>query len=72
MGTGGHFAKSYTAAVPGDDVTTIGDVNLSFIVTAFNTPRLVDRIKFWMQRPAKYLKRQFGNFGSDRKHNGVP
>ena len=72
MGAGGNFTDDHAAGGPGDHVTAVGDIDLCFVVASFNPPTLVDRIELGMQRTAEHVKRQFGNFGTDRKHNRIP
>jgi hypothetical protein len=57
MSTGGHLAKDNTASVPGDHVTTVGDVNLCMVITSFDSSALVERVEFGMERSTEDVKR---------------
>ena len=72
MGTGGDFAYRCAAGVPCNHVTTVGDINSSLVVTAFDFPCLVNRVQLGMERPAEGMKRKFRNFGANRKHKAIP
>ena len=49
MSTGRYLANRHAASYPGDHVPAIGDINLGFILVAFNTPALVNRVQLGMQ-----------------------
>ena len=63
-----HFAQSRSAALPGDDVTTIGDVDPGRIEASLNAPSLMHAVKFRMQRARENSEGEFSNFGTNRKH----
>jgi len=72
MGARCHFAYRDPTRFPGDDVTTVGDIHLGLVIGSFDAPTLVNRIQLGMQRPAEHMKRQFSDFGTNRKHSRVP
>jgi hypothetical protein len=53
-------------------MTTVGDIDSRFVVRPLDLARLVNRVQLGMERSAECVKREFRDFGSDRKHEAIP
>jgi hypothetical protein len=70
MGGGASdFRQGHSAVLPGDEVAGTGDIELGLVIASLDGAGLVDLEQLGVQRPPKELKRQFRNFGPDRKHD---
>ena len=53
-------------------MTAIRDADLCLVRSPLDTPSPMNRVQFRMQRPTKDIKRQFGDFWTNREHDKNP
>ena len=49
MGARCNLTDCHASAIPRDDMTAIGNINLGLETRSLNTPTLVNRVEFGMQ-----------------------
>ena len=70
MGRRGRFGQREPRIAPGNQVSSAGDGDLGFVISAPDHLRLADLEKLRMERPAVKLEHEFRNSRSNGEHNG--